>query len=212
MKLKLYFHERKSSGRAKSKKCDFIRIFGIFNIFVRAPPSHLWTDLEDSFTVRELSNHRFCAVHLLSRSDFIRRSYTEKNAILCHFSVFSISSNGHHRVIYKPIWTIPSPLESSRITDSTRYTFCSDPTSSRWAISKKRYFVGIFGIFTNIFCHNSIRWSPIDFGPTAFDFSRQYASNKGLYDIGQTISSFRYDDDDDGDDDGPKLMLMPLPP
>ena len=146
------------------KKCDFIRIFGIFNIFVRAPPSHLWTDLEDSFTVRELSNHRFCAVHLLSRSDFIRRSYTEKNAILCHFSVFSISSNGHHRVIYKPIWTIPSPLESSRITDSTRYTFCSDPTSSRGAISKKRYFIDIFGIFTNVLVKKKISQLKVGLG------------------------------------------------
>ena len=147
-------------------------------------PSHLVNEIETS----------------LSRAEVIRLSKIEKNAILYAFSVFSISSIGHHRVIYEPIWTIPSPLERSRNTDSARYNFCSDPTSSRGAIPKKRYFIGIFGILKDILGHNSMRWSPIDFGPTAFDFSRQYASNKGLYDIGQTISSFRYDDDDDDDD------------
>ena len=101
------------------KKCDFIRIFGIFNIFDRAPPSHLWTDLDDSFTIRELSKHRFYAVQLFFRSDFIQRSYIEKRyfiGIFGFFNIFDQAPPSH-------LWTDLD--DSFTVRELSKHRFCA---------------------------------------------------------------------------------------
>ena len=70
-----------------------------------------------------------------------------KNAILYAFSVFSISSIGHLRVIYEPIWTIPSPLEALATQILRGTPFVPIRLHPEELYRKKRDFMPFFGIF-----------------------------------------------------------------